>query len=55
MFIWQNDRAWPNQQQMVQELKAAGWSENVHYVNQTGGSWLALRGTTRLTPGRGTY
>lgn len=37
IYLAESIRAWPDQQKMVAELRAAGWTENVHYVNQTGG------------------
>lgn len=37
IYLAESIRAWPNQQKMAEELSAAGWSRNVHYVNQTGG------------------
>lgn len=37
VYLAESIRAWPDQEQLLRELKDAGWSEDTMYQNETGG------------------
>lgn len=37
VYLAESIRAWPNQETLAYELREAGWTEKVHYQNETGG------------------
>lgn len=37
VYLAESIRAWPNQEQLLAELKDAGWSDGAFYLNETGG------------------